>query len=369
MVFNPYIWKRETLFTKSKNSLEKWILEQDNNCYEFDVNVRYGKDIDMASIKRNWPFKKEIALVQERLKFFKKTDEFISMNKCPVCSVEREYAKEFSVICGMEYFQCENCSHVYAKIFPNSSIVEKYYKESVVKNEYYINPSEIKLRLREIYIPKIKWIVNVYKNTFGREPKSIIDIGAGSGHFLYGCQQNGLEVAGIEYSKKYKKWCKEHFGIELHRDRNDIGQKKYDIVCSFNVIEHVYKPNDFILDYKNLMNEKSLAVIETPKVNSFNSHLQSIYNDEPRGIIVPYEHNHLFTDSSLATLLFKNGLDIKNVWYFGQDMAELIMRICSELNAESSEILSKVYLKLQQAIDNSHASNLMLVSAVNSKNN
>ena len=59
-----------------------------------------------------------------------------------------------------------------------------------------MDPDEIELRLREIYVPKTDWIFDVYGRIFDREPKSILDIGAGSGHLLYGCKRMGLDVAG-----------------------------------------------------------------------------------------------------------------------------------------------------------------------------
>jgi SAM-dependent methyltransferase len=299
----------------------------------------------------------------------RQTGEFVSMDKCPVCSAERELAKDKVIICGVNYLQCANCSHVFAATFPTTSTLERHYKENALTDTYYMDPDEIKLRLKEIYVPKIEWIVDVYRRTFDREPKSILDIGAGAGHFLYGCKQKGLDVAGIEYSRDHIRWCEEHFEIELCADKNEVGQRGFDIVCSFNVIEHTYAPGDFVKDYRRFMHERSLAVIETPKANSFNTFLQSIYPDEPRGLLVPYEHNHLFTDSSLAVLLFENGLAPKSVWYFGQDMAELIMRICAEQNVDSSELMTKLYPELQQALDFSHGSNLMLFAAILSEMN
>ena len=363
MIDDPYIWKREALFNAQENTREKWILQKAGMTYEFSVDVRFGKDIDIASIKSNSPFQEEMDFIKKRLLYLRETGEFVSTDKCPVCSEERELAKGKVIICGVNYLQCTNCSHVFAATFPTTRTLEKYYKENALKNTYYMDPDEIKLRLKEIHLPKIEWIVDVYRRTFDREPKSILDIGAGVGHFLYGCKQKGLDVAGIEYSRDYIQWCQDHFEIELCADKNEVGQRRFDIVCSFNVIEHTHAPDDFVKDYRLFMHERSLAVIETPKVNSFNSFLQSIYPDEPRTLLVPYDHNHLFTDSSLAVLLFENGLAPKSVWYFGQDMAELIMRICDEQNADSSELMTKLNLHLQQAIDLSHGSNIMLFAA------
>ena len=78
---------------------------------------------------------------------------------------------------------------------------------------------------------------------------------------------------------------------------------------------------------------------------------------------MPFEHSHLFTDGSLATLLYVNGLAVRRIWYFGQDMAELILRIGSELKGESGTLLARLFNPLQEAIDVSHHSDCMLVAA------
>lgn len=360
---NSYSWKRFGFFSVQEQDQEQWILEIGSEAYRFDVNVRFGKKIDLVSIKREWPYKNEIDLTIKKLEFFREKGEFIVTETCPVCGAPKEQGLQEARICGMDYLMCSKCSHVYARCFPEESAVERYYRENVVADPYYMNPQEIELRLKEIYFPKISWITEVYRNTFGRRPESILDIGAGSGHFLFGCKRKGFLVEGIEFSRGYRNWCREQFGIELHEDVCALEGIKFDVVCSFNVIEHVYNPREFISHYKRFMKQNSLAVIETPKVNSLTTHLQKIFPDEPSGILIPYEHNHLFTDASLASLLFESGLSVKSVWYFGQDIAELILRICTELDVDSSKVFGRIYGGLQEVVDAHHASNLMLFAA------
>ena len=92
--------------------------------------------------------------------------------------------------------------------------------------------------------------------------------------------------------------------------------------------------------------------------------IQRVYPNEPRGHLVPYEHNHLFTDASLATLLFRSGFAVKSAWLFGQDMSELILRVCAELKGGSGGIMPRLYGPLQKALDAGHGSDLMLLAAV-----
>ena len=358
------IWKREILFSAQEKGREKWTLEKVDKSYEFHIDVRYGKKCDISSLKKNWPFQKEIELTRRKLDYFERKSDFFSMEKCPVCSSNKSHAEYKVNICGVDYMKCRTCGHYYATVFPSLDVVKEFYKEHLIEDPYYISPDEIALRLKEIYLPKRDWIVDVYKEQFGKEPRSILDFGAGSGHFLFACKKMGMKVAGIELDKDYVNWCKEQFHIELCQDIGDLHGEKFDVVCSFNVIEHTYEPNEFVREYKAVMHERSLAVIETPRAESLTTRLQSVFPDEPRGMLIPYEHNHLFTDASLATLLFQNGLAINSIWYFGQDVSELILRIGHELNSDTTVIFNKLYESLQRAIDLSHCSDLMLVAAI-----
>lgn len=364
-----YIWKRQIPFLGERRVKERWTLQTDHSVHESEVDVFHGKKLDIASIKKDWPYQREIDMTREKMRFFIEAADFVPMAKCPVCSALKEEAEPLVRICGVKYCQCKQCSHVFAEIFPSPKVTERYYKDNVVEDPYYINPAEIELRLKEIYLPKLDWIISVYRRLFGQDPLSVLDVGAGAGHFLHGGKQKGLEVAGVELDPTFAKWCKTHFDIELCQDPSELQGRRFDLLCTFNVLEHTLDPNRFIQEYRAFMHKKSLLVVETPKANSFTTWIQKIFPEEPRGQLVPYEHNHLFTDASLATLLFMNGLEVRSVWYFGQDMAELVLRICAELGGESGEVMSRFYGTLQQAVDLSRASDLMMFAATQLEDN
>lgn len=347
-----------------RKARENWVLENQNGSIQLDIDVTFGKDLDIVKVKREWPYQREVDFTLKMISFFKQSSEFQEVERCPVCDSARKGADSLITVCGQEYLQCGNCTHVFATAFPSPELLERFYRESAIENPYYVNPEEIELRTREIYLPKAIWIRDVYTGLFGRSPLNILDIGAGAGHFLNGCKRVGLDVWGIEYSKKYVEWCKEQFQINLHSDPQPLKGKKFDVVCSFNVIEHAPDPHEFLDRCKEYMHERSLVVIETPKVNSLTTCVQKLYPDAPRGHLVPYEHNHLFTDSSLASLLVMNHLAPKFIWYYGQDLVELLLRICAESGVDGSKILNKFFGPLQPALDVLHGSDLMLVAAV-----
>ena len=358
-----YEWKKEIPFNRRGESVETWTVKVEGRSASFEIEACYGKRLDFGSIKREWPFQREIDFAREKIRYFERDGDLVKASSCPVCSRGIQDTVRLVRICNVDYLQCKGCTHVYASVFPSPDLMERYYRENAVGDDYYLNPEEIELRLKEIYAPKARWILETYEKLFGKKPSTILDIGAGSGHFLYACKQLGMKVSGMELDRAFVAWCKQQFGIELCESNERLQGKTFDIVCSFNVIEHTADPHAFVSDYKSFMHEGSMAVLETPKVNSFTTWIQQVFPDEPRGHLMPFEHSHLFTDGSLATLLYVNGLAVRRIWYFGQDMAELILRIGSELKGESGTLLSRLFNPLQEAIDVSHHSDCMLVAA------
>lgn len=73
-------------------------------------------------------------------------------------------------------------------------------------------------------------------------PRTLIDVGCGSGALLAAFKAKGISTTGLEYSSAGLKACKERglnvnqFDIESDRPQN-LG--KFDAVCCFEVAEHV----------------------------------------------------------------------------------------------------------------------------------
>ena len=248
--------------------------------------------------------------------------------------------------------------------FPEAKFAEEFYASTYSTSGYYTKEEDIEFRLAQIYRPKIDWIIERYRQRYGRDPKNIFDFGAGAGHILRAAQQKGLSVYGVERDAKFREFCLRNFGITLFADPQEYSGQRFDVVMSFNVIEHVDDPFQFLAEYKKLLSREPLAVVETPKYNSVTSTIQSVYKDKIRGHLMPYQHNHMFSDSSLATLFYLNGYDISDLWIFGNDAIELILQVADELDASASDLIDDLYPQLQKSLDCSLASDIIILAAV-----
>lgn len=71
-------------------------------------------------------------------------------------------------------------------------------------------------------------------------PNSVVDIGCGSGIFLWDFMSDGKEVLGIDFEENARKMLGEDF-IQGDLSESITFQKKYDLALSIEVVEHIDK--------------------------------------------------------------------------------------------------------------------------------
>ena len=100
--------------------------------------------------------------------------------------------------------------------------------------------------------------------------KKVLDIGCGQGYGTYYLAGFAKEAVGIDYEEAIVNYAKNKyqrdnlrflvFNIKDLHSFND----KFDIMCSFQVIEHLYEPKRFLMDVKSLLTESGIFICSTP---------------------------------------------------------------------------------------------------------
>lgn len=73
----------------------------------------------------------------------------------------------------------------------------------------------------------------------------VLDIGAGGGEFLAEAKRLGFEVEGVEPSVGFARYAERTYGVKVHiapLNKIDFGEKKFDLIHSFHVFEHLRDP-------------------------------------------------------------------------------------------------------------------------------
>lgn len=159
-----------------------------------------------------------------------------------------------------------------------------------------------------------------------KQNDTVLDIGCGIGNFLIKAREKTKEVYGLELNKKAAEECREK-GLtvfnELIQEHAKTYEDFYDIVCMFQVLEHIYDVKGFLEASLKVLKRGGKIIIGVP-----NSEPYFLGYDKYCTLNLPPHHMGLWNKkvfNELAVLfnlkILKTQYDIK-----GRIMAEAYLR-------------------------------------------
>jgi len=153
------------------------------------------------------------------------------------------------------------------------------------------------------------------------EPKTILDIGCGTGDFLTACKKENFNVVGVEPNKKARVLAKSKLGIltskidtihnnypKIHTALNAI-EETFDFITMWHVLEHVPNLEDYIIQLKQLLKPNGTLIIAVPNYKSFDAkHYKEFWAayDVPR-------HLWHFSQKAIKDLFEKEKMHIEKI--------------------------------------------------------
>lgn len=211
-------------------------------------------------------------------------------NNCLVCnSTELEDLPDYK-----KYFlcKCKSCNFVFAKKIPSIQELETYY-EGYGRNDY-LSPITIK-RYNELLDKLEKY----------RDTNNLLDVGCGIGYFLEEAKKRGWNVYGTEYTDEAIAICTAK-GIQMKKGKlnpEDFGDLKFDILTSFEVLEHINNPLEELSNFNSLLRKGGIVYATTPNFNSLLRYkLKAEYN-----VITYPEHLSYYTPKTITKVFKKSG--------------------------------------------------------------
>ncbi|WP_312903102.1 class I SAM-dependent methyltransferase [Chryseobacterium taichungense] len=163
--------------------------------------------------------------------------------------------------------------------------------ERHIIHHHFTNKSELYLHLMHIATYE-------YAKKFVKD-KKVLDYGCGSGYGSHMLSEAAADVTGVDISKEAV-----DFAAQEYRSPNlkfktiaELGNEKFDIITSFQVIEHVPDDKEYTSTLKQLLNPGGLLIISTPDIK----HRLFKYIQQPWNIF----HLKEYTPKSLEKLLRK----------------------------------------------------------------
>lgn len=100
--------------------------------------------------------------------------------------------------------------------------------------------------------------------------KSVLDIGAGTGDFLFTAKKMGWQIEGVEINEKARNLAANK-NINLYPEISNIPSKKYDVVTLWHVLEHLPNLKEVTQQIEALVKPKGFLVIAVPNYKSYDA--------------------------------------------------------------------------------------------------
>lgn len=204
--------------------------------------------------------------------------------------------------------KCSNCDFVFTERIPTLEELIKHY-EGYGRNDY----------LSPITIKRYHELLDSFEPY--RKTNKLIDVGCGIGHFLSIAKERGWEVYGTEFTDEAIEIC-EKKGIKMQQgvlNPENYNSEEFDIICSFEVIEHIYNPLQEVANFNKILRVGGAAYITTPNFNSISRR----YLKADWSVIEYPEHLSYYTAKTLNKVFNDHGFKKKWIQTTGVSVTRL----------------------------------------------
>jgi 2-polyprenyl-3-methyl-5-hydroxy-6-metoxy-1,4-benzoquinol methylase len=250
---------------------------------------------------------------------------------CPACDATA--AEEAFVKHDFRYCTCRACGSLYASPRPTAAMIARYYRESA-SSKFWAErffPETAEARRVQIFRPRAEMISQIIKQFGIPAPRVLADVGAGYGIFLEEMQRRGGlldEIVAIEPSRALAQICRERGFRVIKNPIEEVtpNELRAAVITSFEVLEHVYAPADFLTSIHNLLLPGGLAVFTTLTISGWD--LQVLWNQSKS--ISPPHHLNLLSIEGLEELVQRVGFGVVEIATPGELDVDIVRNMVAE---------------------------------------
>ncbi|MDQ7816746.1 MAG: class I SAM-dependent methyltransferase [Melioribacteraceae bacterium] len=261
-------------------------------------------------IRKREVFNKYLELSAKDVKEFFNDHSKFEFIKCPACNsgdIKKAFSKN-----SFFYDECEKCNTVFVNPRPPLKSLNKFYSDSPSTtfwiNEFFLPVAEI--RREKIFKPRAEFI----SDFIGFKENLLIgDVGAGFGLFLEEFRKlnSKCKLTAIEPSVEMAEICKSK-GLDVINtllEQFDFIERKFDLLTSFELFEHLHNPEGFLRKIYDLLNNGGFFIFTT--LNGLGFDIQLLW--EKSKSISPPHHLNFFNPWSIKILLQRIGFQIVEI--------------------------------------------------------
>jgi len=250
-----------------------------------------------------------------------RSDQFVEV-MCPACdsSNASKHFKKYKFIFNL----CSNCETLYISPRPSQKLLSEFYQNS--QNYKYwaenIYPKSEQVRKINIFMPRLAKLVDLceeYKVNQG----TIVEVGAGYGTFGEVVEEAGKfdKYIAIEPSPELALECKRKALKVIEASVEAVASqiKGADVVASFEVIEHLFSPREFLESCRKVLNHEGLLILTCPNWKGFETQILGPLSDT-----FDAEHLNYFSPASLGSLVESCGFEVLRLFTPGEIDVDIV---------------------------------------------
>jgi len=240
---------------------------------------------------------------------------------CPACGSQGE---DFFTKHEIVYQECPACRTVFVSPRPSEKLLHEFYSQSKVYEFWnkHIFPASENARREKIFAPRVNRLLDICKR-FHTKTGVLLEVGAGFGSFCEELRVANVfeEILALEMTPDLANTCRNRgFRVfEMPVEKLELPEQSVDVVASFETIEHLFSPKEFILSCKRYLRPNGLLVLSAPNYYGFDIlALRECSNS------IDHEHLNYFNPNSLSKLLESCGFEVIDVQTPGELDADIV---------------------------------------------
>ncbi len=223
-------------------------------------------------------------------------------SKCGICNSDAAYPIESRDRAGnpLQVVICAECGVVHNDPIPTAAELSTFYAEEY--RAAYKGTNEPKLRHAARYFPKVARHIHHHWKHY-RGVKNILDIGSGSGEFLFLMRELGKGVSGVEPTRDYAHFCRTRFGLNVVTAEIASFEPKsqFDHIRLCHVVEHLRDPVGNLRMISEWLTDGGTMYVEVPDFERY-------CRDKTPGRIFHYGHIYNFDHDTFEFMVGRAGL-------------------------------------------------------------
>lgn len=274
---------------------------------------------------------------------------------CPLCQ-QKNLVPKFSLR-SVQLFQCRSCSMMFLNPYVSPEQLARIYENQQKLTEAHSRLSSYFQNLEGSQTEKFyDHCLEKISSWIPGPTRSLLDIGAGNGYFLWRAKQKGWSVKGIDPSVENSQFAREHFQIQITPAsfENYAAEGLFDCLTLWDIIEHVPDPLGMLQKAYSLLKPGGILLIATPNHDSLINFLAEasycfslgVFQGAMELLFVP-EHILYFTVRTIRPAVEHSGFSILELSKTGTDIdryhtsiffnqaAKMALRLASWLHWEN----------------------------------